>query len=95
MMYEEEEVINAIAIGIAVANFLLTIGHAFKAIELCQESLVLLSNKALSIEKRLGQMFYKIIYCTIFKACNRVRDYINAIAYGRKLLAILRQCGDA
>ena len=82
-----KEIIQAIHIGCFV-------GHALKAIELCKESLVLRSNKALSKEKQLGQLFYKNIYYIMFEAYHRVSDHTNAIAYGRQLLAIVHECGD-
>ena len=93
-MNNEEEIIQAIRTGLVVATFLLNIGYALKAIELCKENLVLLSNKVLSIEKQLGQFIYKKSYSTMFEAYRRVSDHTNAIACGRKLLAIYRECGD-
>ena len=93
-MNYEEKIIQAIRIGLVVANFLLNIGHVLKAIELCKESLVLISNKALSIEKQLGQLISENIYRTMLKAYLSVDDHTNVIACGRKLLAIHRRCGD-
>ena len=93
-MNYEKEIMQAILIGLVVATFLLNIGHASKAIQLCKENLVLLSNKAPSIEKQLGQLICRKIYRTMFKAYRRVSDHRNAIAYGNKLLAIYSECGD-
>ena len=93
-MNYEEQIIQAINIGLVVATFLLNVGHALKAIELCEEILVLVSNKALSIEEQLGQLIYENIYSTMFEAYRHVSDHTNAIACGRKLLAICRECGD-
>ena len=89
-----EEILQAILIGLAVANFLINIGRGSKAIELCNESLVLLNHKALNITKQLGQFIYKEIYGTMFNAYRRVSDHTNALACGRKLLAIHQECGD-
>ena len=89
-----EEILQAIFIGLAAANFLLNIGHAVKSIELCKESLVLLNHKALNREEQLGQFIYKVIYCTMFNAYRRIGDHTNALACGRKLLAIHQECGD-
>ena len=89
-----KEILQAIFIGLAVANFLLNIGRASKAIEFSKECLVLLNEKALRIEKQLGQLIYKKIYGTMFKAHRRVSDYTNALACGRKLLAIHQECSD-
>ena len=94
-MNYEEEITQPIRIGLAVATFLLNIGHALKAIDLCKESLVLLtSNKALSIGKQLCQLIHQEIYCTMFDAYRSISDHTNAMAYGRKLLAILCEGGD-
>ena len=89
-----QEILQAIFIGLAVANFLFNIGLALKAIKLCKESLVLLNDKALNIETQLGQSIYKTIYGTMFNAYCRVSDQTNAIACGRKLLAIHQECND-
>ncbi|XP_020603686.1 G-protein-signaling modulator 2-like [Orbicella faveolata] len=90
-----EEVMQAICIALLVANFLLNIGRTLKAIELCNESLLLLSNKVLSVQKPLQQRMYRKIYHTMFKAYCRVSDHSNAIACGRKLLNIHHECCDA
>ena len=92
-MNYEEEIIQAIHIGLAVATFLLNIGHALKAIELCKESLVLLNTKALSMGKQIEQFIHEQFYFTMFEAYCRVSDDTNAITYGRKLLAIERELG--
>ena len=89
-----EEIIQAICIALVVANFLLNTGRALKAIELCKESLVLLNHKVLSVQKPLRQRLYRTIYYILFVAYRRVRDRRNAVAYGRKLLNILRECGE-
>ena len=89
-----EEILYAIFIASAVANFLLNTSRALKAIELCKESLVLLSYKAPSVKTPLRQGLYRKIYHTMFEAYRSVSDRKNAIAYGRKLINILRECGD-
>ena len=93
VMNELEEIIQAIYIGIVVATFLYMTGRAPKAIELCKESLVLLNNKALEKEERFGKFLYEAIYKVMFAAHLLTSDYTNVIAYGRKLLAIERECG--
>ena len=90
-----EEILHAIFIAVIVANFLLNTSRALKAIELCKESLVLLSNKVLSVKKPLQQKLYGIIYHTMFEAYRRLSDHTNAIAHGRELLTIYREYGDA
>ena len=89
-----EEILQTIFIGLAVAEFLSNIGRGSKAIELCKESLVLLIDKTLNIEKQLRQFIYKQIYYTMFTAYCRVNDHTNALACGRKLLAIYQECSD-
>ena len=94
VMNDVEEILQAIFIGLAVANLLFNIGRVSKAIELCKESLVLLNHKAPIIEKQSGQFIYKMIYYAMFNAYRRVRDHTNALACGRKLLAIHQECSD-
>ena len=89
-----EEILHAIFIACLVASFLFNTGRVLKAIELCKESLVLLSNKVLSVKKPLRQRMYTKIYHTMFKAYCRVNDHTKAIACGRKLLNIHRESGD-
>ena len=89
-----EEILQAIFIGLAVANFLLNIGRGSKAIELCKESLVLLNHKRLKIKHKLGQFIYKEIFYTMFNAYRLVSDHTNALACGRKLLTIFQECSD-
>ena len=90
-MNDVEEIIQAIYIGLVLATFLYMTCRARKAIELCKESLVLLNNKALEKENQLAKFFYEAIYKVLFVAYLRIRDYTNAVAYGRKLLAIKRE----
>ena len=92
-MNDIQETIQAIYIGVVVATFLHMTGRARKAIELCNESLVLLNNKALEKERQLRKSLREAIYKVMFLAYFLVRDYTNAIAYGRKLLAIERESG--
>ncbi|XP_078360740.1 uncharacterized protein LOC144645130 [Oculina patagonica] len=92
-MYNIEEIIEAIGIGLVVATFLLNTGRALKAIELCKESMVLLNTKGLNIKQQFGKQIYGRIYRTMFDAYRRVHDYTNAITYARKLLVIHCQFG--
>ena len=94
VMNDVEEILQAIFIGLLVANFIINTGRGSKAIELCKETLVLLNHKTLNIEKQLGQFIYKVIYGTMFNAYRRVSDHTNALACGRKLLAIHQECSD-
>ena len=93
VMNNIEELIDAIAIALAVATFLLNTGHALKAIELCKESLVLLNSNAQSIKMQFSKLIYIGIYRTMFEAYCRIHDNTNAITYGRKLLVLYCECG--
>ena len=89
-----EEIMQAISIVFVVGVFLCNTGRGIKAIELFKEGLVLLNNKALEKEKHLSNYFFKHIYFAIFKTYDCNHDYKTAAQYGRKLLVILRQCGE-
>ena len=89
-----EEIMQAISIVFVVGGFLCNTGRGIKAIELFKEGLVLLNNKALEKEKHLSNFFFKRIYFAMFNTYYRNHDYKNAAQYGRKLLVILRQCGE-
>ena len=93
-MNDLKEIMQAISIGIVVATFLHMTGRAQKAIELCKESLVFLNNKTLEKEEQVGKLLYEAIYKVMFATYFLIRDYTNAIAYGRKLLAIERERGE-
>ena len=88
VMNHIDEIIQAIYIGVVVGTFLYMTDRVRKAIELCRESLVLLNNRALEKEEQFGKFLYEAIYKVMFAALFRIRDYTNAITYGRKLLAI-------
>ena len=89
-----EEILHAIFIAVIVANFLLNTSRALKAIELCKESLVLLSNKVLSVKKPLQQKFYGIIYHTMFEAYRRVGDRGQEGTCYAKLGNVFRSLGE-
>ena len=89
-----EEIIQAISISLVVVAFLFNTGRTLKAIELCKESLLLLSDKALSIEKQSRQLIQETSYKIMFKAYCCVSDHRNALACGRNLLAIYREHVD-
>ena len=94
VMNHIDEIIQAIYIGVVVATFLYMTDRVRKAIELCRESLVLLNNKVLEKEEQFGKFLYEAIYKVMFAALFRIRDYTNAITYGRKLLAIQHERGE-
>ena len=88
-----EDVIEAIFIGVVVANFLLNTGCHVKAIELCKECLTL-QNEKLKKGNRFVNVCIIGIYETLFNAYCVLPDYTNAIKYGRKILAIYHECGE-
>ena len=94
VMNDLEEIFQAIYIGIVVATFLYMTGRSQNGIELCRESLVLLNNKALEKEEQFGKFLYEAVYRVMFSAYFRIRDYTNAITFGRKLLDIERERGE-
>ena len=65
---EEEITTLAIKIGVTVAIFLLNNGLALKAIELCQESLILLNNGDLSADSPVAKSFDERIRTTVKRA---------------------------
>ena len=90
------EVLREFLIAFGVATFLLNTGRALKAIELCKETLVLLNDKTLSIEKVIkgyGIITYMVFYILIVNAYHYIGDDTNTLAYGRKLLVTFRECG--
>ena len=89
-----EEIIQAFFIGLLAATFLLNTCRALKAIDLCKESLVLVNSIEPSIAKQIGETLYRKIYEIMFLGYSGISDNANTITYGRKLLAICRECGD-
>ncbi|XP_020615829.1 tetratricopeptide repeat protein 28-like isoform X2 [Orbicella faveolata] len=85
--------IAAIFIGILVAHFLLNTGRGLKAIELCKECVIFLNKVVLRQEPHF-RVIENFIYQTPFKAYRLIRDYKNAIKYGRKLILVYRILGE-
>jgi len=83
---------QATSIGLAAAPSLLNIGHALKAIKLCKESLVLLNNKALSIEKQVEQ-FSSVRFSRTLSLFPIARDpKLTAEALGFRWIALKKFC---
>lgn len=74
-----QDIAGIISIGLCVALFLLKTNRALKTIELCKEMLVLLNNKALSIEEQIEEESYEAIYLAMFMAYHQINDITNAI----------------
>ncbi len=88
------EAIQAISIGLIVANFLLNTCRVLKAIELCKEGLFIFNNTVVTKEHQLITSFYKEIYLTLLQAFSVISDYTNAIKYAKKILHIYHKCGE-
>ena len=93
-MYNVDEVIQVISIGLIVAGFLLNTRRYLKAIELCKECLLILKDGAVIIDENLTKSFYKRICFTMWKACRLLSDNTNAIKYGEMMVQIYRENGE-
>nr|XP_058947593.1 tetratricopeptide repeat protein 28-like [Pocillopora verrucosa] len=82
---EEEFTTLAIKIGVTVAIFLLNTGLAFKAIELCQECLILLNNGDLSADSPIAKSFDERIRTTVKRAWLTLWNSSGSEEYFRKL----------
>ena len=87
------EVIQAISIGIIVANFLLNTCRVLKAIELYKECLIILDNKT-PVKDEVINILYQTIYFQTLEACCLINDCTSAIKYGRKLLVVYHKSGN-
>ena len=94
-MNNSGEVIQAIYIGIVVANFLLNTCRVVNTIALCKECLIILNNKALENKKMFIKMSCKKIYLLMLKTYCLTNDLTSGIKYGRKLLVIHQECGES
>ena len=87
---EEEFTTLAIKIGMTVAIFLLNTGLALKAIELCQESLILLNSGDLSADSPVAKSFEERIRTTVkrawFTLCNSpgFEEYLRELFFTLK-----------
>ena len=83
---EEEITALAIKIGLTVAIFLLNTGLVFKAIELCQECLILLNNGDLSADSPVAKSFDERIRTTVKRAWFTLWNSPGIEEYLRELL---------
>ena len=82
------EVMQALLIGLVIANFLLHTRHVLKAIEVCEECLIILHIKAVAKEQEIIKTFSEPLYLIMYKAYCMIGDFASAIQYGRKLLIV-------
>ena len=93
-MYNVDEVIQVISIGLIVAGFLFNTNRFLKCIELCKECLFILKEKAVINDKKLTKSFYVRIYFTMWKACSLVSDNSNAINYGGNVVKLSSELAE-
>ena len=83
------EILQTIHIGVDVATFLFNTGRIIKAVDIFNESLVLLNGKALETIKELTTPLLIYVYRKLLDGYTRVYDRIRAIECGKKLLVTL------
>ena len=93
-MNNTEEMIQTIFIGTCVATFLRNTSRFLQAINLCKECLILLNNKGLEKGKEFGELAYSLIYLSLFETYCLLNDHTSVIECGRKLLDVLKGCGE-
>ena len=90
-MNNVDELIQVISIGLILAGFLLNTRRILKSIELCEECLLILKDKAGTIDEKLTQSCYKKIYFTMWKVCRLISDNTNAIKNTERIVQIYRE----
>ena len=93
-MNNVKEVLQVISIGLIVAGFLLNTSRYLTAIELCKECLIILKDRAAIIDENFTTLFYKGIYCTMWKASSLINDNTNAVKYAENILLIYHENGE-
>ena len=85
---------NIFTIVTTVANFLLNTSRVVKAIELCKECFIFLSNIGLGKETKFFKFFSMRINQQLLKGYCLIYDYTSAIEYGEKLFDAVHGFGD-
>ena len=83
-----EAMITSINIALLVALFLLNSDHIQKAIEICNECLILLNNSDQNSKDQFDSVLLQFdsdIYTVLYSAYRHISDDVNAARYGRKL----------
>ena len=83
---------EAIYHGIIAADFLRKTKRVFQAIELWNECLIILNNKALPNEHKLAREGSIALYWRLFYGNTAIKKLSPAIESGKKLLVLLRSC---
>ena len=89
--------IASVNIAFFVAVFLLNSDHIQKAIEICNECLILLNNTDQNRKDQFDSLrlqFYGAFYEVLFSAYRRISDYISAERHGKELLVLYSESGD-
>ena len=94
IMNNVDEAIQVIFIGLIIAGFLLNTSRFLKSIELCDECLFILKDRAGTRDEKVTESFYKRIYLIMWKACRLISDNTNAIKYAEKIVQIYRESGE-
>ena len=80
--------ITSMNIAFLVALFLLNSDHIQKAIEICNECLILLNNSDRNSKDQFDSVLLQFdsdIYTVLYSAYRHISDNVNAARYGRKL----------
>ena len=93
-MYNVDEVIQVISIGLIVAGFLFNTNRFLKSIELCKECLFILKERAVINDKKLSKSFYVRIYFTMWKACSLISDNSNAKKYAKNVVDLILEIAE-
>ena len=88
-----KKVVQAIHIGIVVAQFLLNTSRVLKAIKLCKECLFLINDIAPYMTRTFVRLACSVAYFQMFNGYALINDYTSAIQWGRKSLVLLRESG--
>ena len=94
VMDNEEEILQALVIGITVASLLLHTYRYSKAIELFKECLVLLKEHSSKVKEEKRNKLYTLVYHGLFDLFCLVGDYENAIYNGDKAIPLYQQIGE-
>ena len=89
MNLRAEDMIAFVNIAKQVALFLLNSDRIQKAIEICNECLILLNNTNQNSKDQIEKT-----YSVLFSAYRRSSDYLNVERYGRKLLVLYSESSD-
>ena len=93
-MYNVDEFLQVISIGLIVTGFLLNTNRFLKSIELCKECLFILKERAGIKDEKLAKSFSVRIYFTMWKACRLISDDTNAIEYAKTVVNLFSELGE-